>query len=107
MLLKLAFSYDPSDLFRVTAVVTDGRSHLTEPVVAQYKNEGIFYSLLLEADVDSVTQARIVRAITAAATAPSAAACCEEVEFTPAQLTMLRLGSVLSQSFSGATRFLH
>jgi hypothetical protein len=98
MHLKLAFSYDPSDLFRVTAVVTDGSRHATEPVVAQYKNEGFFYNLLLDAGIEAETQARLIHAIAAAATSPTAAACCEEVELTPDQLTMLRLGSVLSQS---------
>jgi hypothetical protein len=97
MHLKLAFSYDPSDLFRVTAVVVDGRSHAPEPVVAQYRNEKVFYDLLLEADVDTETHARLVHAISSTITAPDSVTCCEDVEFSPEQLEVLRLDSVLSQ----------
>jgi hypothetical protein len=79
MHLKLAFSYAPSDLFRVTAVVIDDRSHSPEPVVTQYENEGVFYDLLLEAEVDTEIHGRLVHAILAAVTAPDSATCCEDV----------------------------
>ena len=97
MHLKLAFSYDPSDLFRVTTVVVSGRGHAPEPVVAPYKNEKTFYDLLLEADVDTETHARLVHAISATLTAPDSATRCENVEFSAEQLEVLRLDSVLSQ----------
>jgi hypothetical protein len=97
MRLKLAFSYAPSDLFRVTAVVKDGRSHSPEPVIAQYKKEGVFCDLLLEADIDPETQVKLFHAISAAITAPDSATCCEDVEFSPEQLEILRLDSVLTQ----------
>jgi hypothetical protein len=98
MHLKLAFSYDPSDLFRVTAVVANGRSHAPEPIVAQYKNEKVFYDLLLEAGIDAETHARLVHAISATLAAPDSSTCCEDVEFSHEQLEVLRLDSVLSQN---------
>jgi hypothetical protein len=98
MHLKLAFSHDPSDLFRVTAVVTDGRNHAPVPIVHQYKNEGVFYDLLLKAEIDPDTHARLVHAIAAVVIAPHSATCCEDVEFSSKQLEILRLASVLSQN---------
>jgi hypothetical protein len=77
MHLKLAFSYDPSDLFRVTAVFADGHRHATEPIAAQYKGEKVFIELLLSAKI---------------------AARCEDVAPTRRQLEILRLDSVLSQN---------
>ena len=97
MHLNLAFSYDPSNLFRVTAVVANGRNHAPQPIVAQYKNEKAFYDLLLKANVETETHARLVHAISSTLTAPDSATCCEEIEFSPGQLEVLRLDSVLSQ----------
>jgi hypothetical protein len=98
MHLKLVFSYDPSDLFRVTAVISNGLRHAPEPVVAQYRNEKTFYDLLLEANVATETHTRLVHAIATAATSPNFAACCEAVELTPNQLRILRLAKVLTQT---------
>lgn len=98
MHLKLAFSYDPSDLFRVTAVFADGHRHATEPIAAQYKGEKVFIELLLSAEIDKDTQARLMQAVDAAAHEQSKAARGEDVALTRRQLEILRLDSVLSQN---------
>ncbi|WP_213805794.1 hypothetical protein [Granulicella sp. dw_53] len=97
MQIKLAFSHTPLALFRVTAVV-NGRKHAPQPIVTQYRDEGVFLDLLLEAEIDPATHAELIQAVAAAATAPNSAACCEDVDLTPEQLEILRLEPVLSQS---------
>jgi hypothetical protein len=96
MKIKLAFSHTSFGLFKITAASIE-RKHQPQPIIALYRDESVFLALLLDAKVDPETHAQIVTSVAAAATGPSSAACCEDVDLTTQQLELLHLESVLSQ----------
>lgn len=97
MRLKLAFSHTSHSRFRVNAIIFGGRN-APGPIVSQYTHEKVFLELVSQAEIAPETHDKIVQAITVATTAPSAAACCEDVVLSLNQLEILRLEPALHQS---------
>jgi hypothetical protein len=94
--IKLTFSITGLGLFKVTAVPTMPKIiSPREPVLAQFRDEGRFLSLLRDAELDPETHALLVGTVAAAANSPDGTACCEEIDLTPLQLKALHLASVI------------
>jgi hypothetical protein len=96
MRLKLAFTRGPAGVLRVHAVplyesskTGRGGRHF----LASYANEGVFLSLLEQADIDPI-HAHIVESVGTLALSPGTLVYCDDVSLDERQLLILLNGAI-------------
>ncbi|MBB5060536.1 hypothetical protein HDF16_005272 [Granulicella aggregans] len=87
MRFKFAFNKTIRGTLRVSATAVGGSDH----VLSIYDNDEAFVRLLELAELDPGTMSSLKGSAELAFGSPRTPACCEEVELTEEQLTVLRL----------------
>ena len=94
MLYKLSLTKTTEGLLRVSASV----GHASEHVIAIYQSDLAFLHLLKHADLTQEVIDKLERAVEIGFGPARTPACCEEVEFSDNQLSLLRLAAARTLS---------